>query len=165
MSIDDFRGGLEQKNFSYEESNIGVDSYPDWGKEFSAYTSELYGEDFGEKNHRSCMIRWKSGRSVDPRLLTLLESFREIYDKRRDFFKKIFPKSQEDFVDVFKKTSTASRKNKEVRSFRTIGRSLSLGSRRPQRFKVRTPNVIVVAGGDGKGDQIQGETASKTSNR
>lgn len=161
MSIDNFHGGLTQPNFSYEESNIGMDSYSGWENDFSG----LYREDFGEKYHQPHMIRWKSGKRVDPRLLVLLESFREIYVRRHEFFKKIFPKSYEDFVAVFKKTGNASRKNKELTSFRTLGRSLSLGSKRPERFKVRTPNVIVVAGGDGQGDQSDkgGDTNSKNS--
>ncbi|KAL2548961.1 Uncharacterized protein Fot_10491 [Forsythia ovata] len=172
MSMYEFHGGIRQPNFSYEESNTGVDSYPGWENDFYAYTTGLYREDFGEKPHRRpSMIRWKSGKRVDPRLLMLLESFREIYVKRREFFKKVFPGSYEDFVAVFNKTATASRKNKEMRSFRTIGRSLSLGSRRkppeirPQRFKVRTPKVIV-AGGDGQGDQSdKGDTGSKNPNK
>ncbi|KAL3520845.1 hypothetical protein ACH5RR_018994 [Cinchona calisaya] len=92
------------------------------------------------------MIRWKSGKRVDQRLLMLLESFfQEIYVKREDFFKKIFPGMYEEFVDVFNNIGAMLWKNNDETKCRTMQRSLSFGSPRPplEWFRVRTPNVII----------------------
>nr|GLL40114.1 hypothetical protein A4A49_06928 [Ipomoea trifida] len=92
------------------------------------------------------IIRWKSGKRVDPRLLTLLESFRDVFDKREDFFKKIFPGIYEEFKDVFGKFAMIKGQKREMKT-RALERSSSLGSARGlrlERFRVRTPNVTVV---------------------
>lgn len=121
-------------------------------------------EEEKSQERRYMMIRWKSGQIVDPRLLELLESFKEIYVKRNEFFKKIFPGNiYEDFVQVFKKFSDkAIWENKKVT---TMQRSLSFGSTTPreftgddqselrlERFKVSTPPVMVI-GPNGEGGQ------------
>ncbi|KAL0322171.1 UNVERIFIED_CONTAM: hypothetical protein Scaly_2513500 [Sesamum calycinum] len=117
----------------------------------------------------SNLIRWKSGKRVDPRLLTLLESFGEIYVERHDFFKKIFDGNTHE--ELFKKIGNALRKKKEIKKARSMPRSLSMRAikRRGvddeidgfkvERFKVRTPNVVVAGqGGTGQGGQTQTTT-------
>ncbi|CAI9091275.1 OLC1v1026250C1 [Oldenlandia corymbosa var. corymbosa] len=104
--------------------------------------------DFVDLNNkkRPYMIRWKSGKRVDQRLMMVLESFyQEIYVKRQDFFKKIFPdRIQPDFEDVFRKVDAMLLKNSTEVKNKTLQRSLSLGSpRRIQRFKVKIPAVCI----------------------
>uniref|UniRef100_A0A5B7BQT9 Uncharacterized protein n=1 Tax=Davidia involucrata TaxID=16924 RepID=A0A5B7BQT9_DAVIN len=108
------------------------------------------------------IIRWKSGKSVDPRLLNLLEFFRELYIERGEFFKKIFPGLHDEFVDVFKKIGGMLAR-KEGMKVQTMQRSLSLGSPstpkhgdddstlRLQWFKVRTLDISGVGAGQGGG--------------
>nr|GLL40112.1 hypothetical protein A4A49_06928 [Ipomoea trifida] len=104
------------------------------------------------------IIRWKSGKRVDPRLLTLLESFRDVFDKREDFFKKIFPGIYEEFKLVFEKFAKIKGQKREMKT-RALERSSSLGSARGlrlERFRVKTPNVTVVTGPqDGGGGQVK----------
>lgn len=98
-------------------------------------------------------IRWKSGKRVDPRVLTLLESFEEIYSDRHEFFKKIF---HEDYDELFKKIGDALKKKKQMKKVRSFPRSMSMrgiGVReidelRNERFKIKPPNVIVVGSDD-----------------
>uniref|UniRef100_M1CLV3 Uncharacterized protein n=1 Tax=Solanum tuberosum TaxID=4113 RepID=M1CLV3_SOLTU len=59
------------------------------------------------------MIRWKSGKKVDPRLIMLLDFFRDIYMKRGEFFKKIFPFHHEDFIPIFEKIGVVFSNNKD----------------------------------------------------
>ncbi|CAI9091274.1 OLC1v1026249C1 [Oldenlandia corymbosa var. corymbosa] len=124
------RFGDESDNINYSTQDVGWD----------------HGDFVEHKKKRPYMIRWKSGKKVDKRLMMVLESFyQEIYVKRQDFFKKIFPdRMQEDFDDVFRKVDAMLNKNKsEVRN-QTLQRSLSMGSpRRMQRFKIKTPAVVV----------------------
>ncbi|KAL0317267.1 UNVERIFIED_CONTAM: hypothetical protein Sangu_2141000 [Sesamum angustifolium] len=120
----------------------------------------------------SNLIRWKSGKRVDPRLLTLLESFGEIYVERHEFFKKIFDGNTHE--ELFKKIGNALRKKKEIKKARSMPRSLSMRAikRRGvddeidgfkvERFKVRTPNVVV-AGQDGTGQGGQTQTTTQGS--
>ncbi|EEF28719.1 uncharacterized protein LOC8277621 [Ricinus communis] len=121
----------------------------------------------------------KSSSDVDPRLLMLLEFFRQLYVRKRDMFKKMFPESHDDeFVDQMLKKIGAmlSTAKSEKREDKTLQRSLSVGSPRPrsidgdepplrlERFKVRT---LVPGGGGGdsssggQGDTKSGGTKSK----
>lgn len=108
-------------------------------------------------------IRWKSGKLVDPRLLALLESFGEIYVERHEFFKRIFDEKHE---ELFEKIGHALKKRKKMKKGRSMRRSMSMraiGERgideemeglRLERFRVKTPNVIVVGqDGSSKGGQ------------
>ncbi|XAR52281.1 hypothetical protein NMG60_11020258 [Bertholletia excelsa] len=52
---------------------------------------------------RTGKIRWKSGKRLDPRLLTLLKFFRELFHQRREFFHQIFPDLQHEFTELFTK--------------------------------------------------------------
>lgn len=137
-------------------SNAGSFSYSRFGN--GDNSAQQTGWDhcggFDDGDTRPYMIRWKSGKKIDQRLLMLLESFfQEIYVKREDFFKKIFPEKHEEFTDVFNKIGAMLRKNKDKTKHRTMQRSLSVGSpRRLQRFKVKTPNIIV-GGSESSGEQ------------
>ena len=145
-------------SFSYSRFGNGDDSAQQSGWDHGGNFDGGDGD-----STRPYMIRWKSGKRVDQRLMMLLESFyQEIYVKREDFFEKIFPEKHEEFTDVFDKIGAMLRKNKDKAKHRTMQRSLSVGSpRRPQRFKVKTPNVIV-SGSDGQGGQTcPGATAWK----
>ncbi|KAG8380600.1 hypothetical protein BUALT_Bualt06G0032500 [Buddleja alternifolia] len=115
------------------------------------------------------MIRWKSGKRVDPRLLMLLESFVEIYMDLNDFFVKIFNGNHEELFD--KIGHAMKMKMKKVGS---MSRSMSTGAIkergvdddgvRLERFKVKTPDVKVAAPDGGQGGQtqtIQGSNNSK----
>ncbi|GER28925.1 tRNA/tmRNA (uracil-C(5))-methyltransferase [Striga asiatica] len=100
------------------------------------------------------MIRWKSGKRVDPRLMTVLQLFGEIYMERHEFFNKIFRGNHE---DAFKKIENLLKRKKTMKKAKSMPRSLSMraiGRQRGldgeinddlllERFKIRTPDVIV----------------------
>ncbi|XP_070003319.1 uncharacterized protein LOC142165762 [Nicotiana tabacum] len=110
------------------------------------------------------MIRWKSGKEVDPRLIMLLDFFRDLYLKRGEFFKKIFPLDHEDFIPVFEKIGAVfSMKDQEKKS-QIIGlerspsesslhrsRGIDESQLKLERFKVKTPEVQSGGGGGGGG--------------
>ncbi|KAK4431100.1 hypothetical protein Salat_0872000 [Sesamum alatum] len=120
----------------------------------------------------SNLIRWKSGKRVDPRLLALLESFGEIYMERHEFFEKIFGGNI--CEELFKKIGNALRKKKEMKKAKSMPRSLSMRAikrrgvddeidgLRLERFKVRTPNVVLI-GQDGAGQGGQTQTTTQGS--
>ncbi|KZV55293.1 hypothetical protein F511_06770 [Dorcoceras hygrometricum] len=106
------------------------------------------------------LLRWKSGEKVDTRLMDLLGLFEELYAKRREFFKKIFPGDHE---ELFRKIRDATSKKKK----RSMRRSLSIGAGfairgrglddeidgddqfKAERFRVKTPIVLVEDGNGG----------------
>ncbi|CAA0829300.1 Unknown protein [Striga hermonthica] len=104
------------------------------------------------------MIRWKSGKRVDPRLMTVLQLFGEIYMERHEFFDRIF---RGDHEDAFKKVETLLKRKKTMKKAKSMPRSLSMRAigrqrgvdgeddgLRLDRFKIRTPNVIVADPGE-----------------
>ncbi|KAJ4843765.1 hypothetical protein Tsubulata_034600 [Turnera subulata] len=123
----------------------------------------------------------KEEKPFDPRLVMLLEFFRQLYIKRNEVFKKIFPGYLHDeFVETFKKLGAKlSLRKSDLTKARSLKRSFSVGSTRSrgigapapltlERFKVRT--VVPGGGGsgpqegggqDGKGDANSGGSASK----
>ena len=116
----------------------------------------------GEKVH---LVRWKSGKSVDPRLLTLLKFFEELFLERHEFFRKIFPVIHPEFRELFRKIGVGLSK-KDEKKVRALQRSVSLdlgrdSAQRLQRFKVRTPDVVTgsqqggTTGQGGQGGQVQ----------
>jgi hypothetical protein len=128
-----------------------------------------YGDNMGDDYYR---FQGEAGKSVDPRLLPLLEFFRELFVRRRELFKKIFPGIYDEFVELSKKVNGVVAQVQEDRRFPTMQRSLSVGSPRTpsvkrgepplriERFKVRT--VILAADGIGKdGSGQQGSGGSK----
>ncbi|GAA0158662.1 hypothetical protein LIER_38705 [Lithospermum erythrorhizon] len=145
-------------------SSTSQDEYQEHGDATEYLFSDNEESDHSRK--KPYMIRWKSGKRVDPRLLTTLESFKEIYDEKRDLFNKIFPGMYNEFVDVFNKLGEMTRRNKEARTMersRTLERSSSFGSPRPslgmemndeffdEKFKVRPPTIIIGGLDGGKG--------------
>ncbi|XP_057789356.1 uncharacterized protein LOC131006192 [Salvia miltiorrhiza] len=146
--------------YNLEPSNIN--GYP------SSFCPDF---DFSSKQHHpktSHMIRWNSGKRVDPRLLGMLEMFGEIYVERREFFDKIF---HGDHEEVFKKIGHALKtKKKQMSKSGSMKRSTSMrairqrgldaeeiNELRAERFKIRTPNVIV-AEGDEQGAQAANDS-------
>uniref|UniRef100_A0A3Q7IR00 Uncharacterized protein n=2 Tax=Solanum lycopersicum TaxID=4081 RepID=A0A3Q7IR00_SOLLC len=126
------------------------------------------------------MIRWKSGKEVDPRLIILLDFFRDVYMKRGEFFKKIFPFHHEDFIPIFEKIGVvfSNHKDQEKKfkknSFKRSPSDNSLNKSRGididpsrlklEKFKVKTPEVISGGdGGGGSGGQGQGSTKASSS--
>lgn len=106
--------------------------------------------------------RKAAGKAVDPRLLTVLEFFRQLYVRRQEVFETSFPDLHREFDELFKKHGAKLSQVKSGRvKVKTIQKSLSVGSSREisgddlklERFKVKT----VVVGGDvkqgGKGGQ------------
>lgn len=145
----------------YHQKNMNSSNSDDYS--YSSMENNFFDSQNHTKTHN--MIRWKSGKKVDPKLLALLESFGEIYVDRHEFFKKIF---RGDHEELFEKIGDALKKKKQMKKGRSMPRSMSMraiGKRggdeeidgvRLGRFKVRTPNVIV-AGPDGasQGGQTQ----------
>ncbi|MCD7457121.1 hypothetical protein HAX54_034254 [Datura stramonium] len=116
------------------------------------------------------MIRWKSGKKVDPRLIMLLHFFRDLYIKREEFFKKIFPFHHEDFIPIFDKIRAVhvfsnkdhdQEKKFKIDSFKRSPSDSSLNKSRGidhelsqlklEKFKVKTPEVISGGGSGGQG--------------
>ncbi|XP_034705178.1 uncharacterized protein LOC117929084 [Vitis riparia] len=100
----------------------------------------------------------------DPRLLMLLDNLRQLYTEKRELFKNIFPELDDNFVESFKKIrSTLLQLKTDRLKVQTLQRSLSVDSPRTpsrkgdeyplrlDRFKVKTLDVNVGAGQDGKG--------------
>ena len=79
----------------------------------------------------------KSEKPVDPRLLSLLKFFRELYVRRRELCKKSFPRHHDEFVELSKKcggvvpqVQVPHLQVNRMRSTPTLQRSLSVGSLR-----------------------------------
>lgn len=156
--------GTSSSSSIYEPNLVtkaGSFSYSRYGNggDVSSPSEEIGWDQMEEENglQRPYMIRWKSGKKVDGRLLMVLESFfEEIYVKRNEFFKKIFPDVYNEFVNVFKKIGEMLWRNNNSSPRSGDGhvvmkRSLSAGTRssstvetlRLERFRVKTPNVVV----------------------
>ncbi|XVE75546.1 hypothetical protein DITRI_Ditri12bG0102400 [Diplodiscus trichospermus] len=125
--------------------------------------------DMGDNHHRIQERAKRLGKSIDPRLLVLLEFFREFYVRRQELLKKIFPGLQNESIDFFRKVGRvlAEVKSNQMK-VKTMQRSLSLGSPRTprgkgdesplklERFKIRMVNV-----GDDQEDGKGGQGATK----
>ncbi|XP_047257463.1 uncharacterized protein LOC124889557 [Capsicum annuum] len=126
------------------------------------------------------MIRWKSGKKVDSRLIMLLDFLRDLYMKRGEFFKKIYPFHHEDFVPIFDKigvvfsTNRNQEKKLEINSFKRSPSDSSLSKSRGididqsqlklEKFKVKIPEVLSGSGGSGSsGGQGPGQGGMKAS--
>jgi len=105
----------------------------------------------------------------DPRLLSLLNFFRQLYARRNDVFKKIMPVHREAFEDIFK--GIVDQENRKTKRL-VMQRSNSFGgveSVRPRRFKVKpveaggaTPQDSTSGtGGGGGGNVGSGGTTTK----
>ncbi|KAK4707965.1 hypothetical protein R3W88_028890 [Solanum pinnatisectum] len=108
-------------------------------------TSNNTGNDFDHDNNKN-----EDRARLDPMLMELLESLREVYMKRRDqLLKKI---DYEESIEVLKKLKISIRKNKKKLKTQTImKRSLSVGDEmRNEKFKIKTPHVVIVARPNGQ---------------
>lgn len=132
----------------------------------SLLESGLYQQKYGDISDHYHRKQDKAWDSIDSRLLMLLEFFRELFIRRREVFKKLFPELHDEFLGVFKKMGNINlsiEKPGQVKT-RSLQRSLSVGSPRIpsrnggesplrlERFKVRT----VIPGGGGQGDTDKG---------
>lgn len=141
-------------------------------------SSSILDVDENIQENKPVMIRWKSGKKVDPRLIILLDFFRDLYMKRGEFFKKIFPFYHEDFIPIFEKIGVVFSNNKDhqekkfkINSFKRSPSDNSLNKSRGvdidqsqlklEKFKVKTPEVI--SGGGGGGGEGQGGTKASGS--
>ncbi|KAG6680349.1 hypothetical protein I3842_13G037000 [Carya illinoinensis] len=113
-----------------------------------------------------CIHPMTAEKAVNPRLLTLLEFFRQLYVRKQEVFKTSFPDLHEKFDEIFKKDGGKVSQVKSGRMIKAqpiLQRSMSVGSPREisqddlklERFKVR---IIDVGGSDtkqadGKGGQ------------
>ncbi|KAJ8445047.1 hypothetical protein Cgig2_022567 [Carnegiea gigantea] len=97
---------------------------------------------------------------TDPRVLSLLEFFRQLYQRKKDVFKRIVPVRREVFEDIFHKMGIMESKKKKEKNV-IVKRSSSFGdpeSVRLSRFKVKpidsggaTPSVGGAGAGAGGG--------------
>ncbi|GLT75348.1 hypothetical protein SLA2020_470790 [Shorea laevis] len=136
------------------------------GKELYRRT---YG-DMGDNHHRIQEKARKMGKSLDPRLIMVFEFFRELYVRRKELFKKVFPEDHHEFGEFLDKIMEELFRRSRVGTgevkVRGLRRSLSIGSPRElkgeggepslrlDRFKIRTVKV----GDDKGGNTGQGET-------
>ncbi|XP_040991501.1 uncharacterized protein LOC121238614 [Juglans microcarpa x Juglans regia] len=134
-------------------SSSGSSPFPGTLDDMSLLESGLYGNKYGDMVDDYYRFEAEAGKSVDPRLLSLLEFFRELYVRRQELFKKIFPGLHDEFVELSKKIRGVVVAQVEGRGTRrpvaTLQRSLSVGSPRTpsnkagelplrlERFKVR----------------------------
>ncbi|KAG7948898.1 hypothetical protein I3843_13G032700 [Carya illinoinensis] len=120
--------------------------------DMSLLESGLYGSKDGDMVDDYYRFEAEAGESVDPRLLSLLEFFRELYARRQELSKKIFPGLHDEFVELSRKIRevvAAQVEGRRTRPVATLQRSLSVGSPRTpankagelplrlERFKVR----------------------------
>ncbi|KAJ6727379.1 hypothetical protein OIU79_005300 [Salix purpurea] len=105
----------------------------------------------------------KALESIDSRFLMLLESFRDLFIRRNEVFKKLFPELHDEFVGMFRKIGNVNLYIEKPSQVKTralcLQRSFSVDSPRTplingggspltlERFKVHT----VVRGGGGQG--------------
>ena len=102
----------------------------------------------------------EAGKSVDPRIMRLLEFFRELYIRRRETFRKMVPEGlHEEFVELFKRIGHLLIRAKSKHEATTMQRSLSAGSDQLKldRFRVRAFNV---PGAGGSGGAAGGDVQS-----
>ncbi|KAJ0045270.1 hypothetical protein Pint_05873 [Pistacia integerrima] len=148
----------EYGNFSDDQKNMACSSTDD--------ISQL------ENDHYPPKVT-TTEKSFDPRLLVLLEYFRELYERKGDLFRKIFPGIHDEFVEFSKKIGELSshmKSHDQMRGVRTMQRSLSVGSPRTraiegdesplrlERFKIRTVILDGISQGGGQGGSQQGDS-------
>ncbi|KAE8038757.1 hypothetical protein FH972_011234 [Carpinus fangiana] len=128
--------------------------------------------DMGDNYYR---FQAEHGEPVDPRLLSLLVYFRELFVESEQVFKKIFPGLHDEISELLQKFGSAiSQVKSDQMRVRTMQRSLSIGSPRTlcrdgdldspstsrlEYFKVRT--VRINGGGQQGGQGSGGGAGSK----
>ncbi|XP_023921886.2 uncharacterized protein LOC112033332 [Quercus suber] len=132
--------------------------------DMSLLESGLLQKNIGDMDENYCTFQDKLGKPIDPRFLSVLQYFKELFVRREEVFKKIFPAGlQEEIVELLKKFGTiVSKVKSEKMKFRSLQRSLSIDSpRTPSRkggevplkleyFKVKT--VVLDGSGQGQGN-------------
>ncbi|GAB4836307.1 hypothetical protein Ancab_001222 [Ancistrocladus abbreviatus] len=113
-----------------------------------------YFTDSGASHQDKCQGKRK--RSVDPRIINLLEPFRRLYTERKEMFREIFSGILDELSELFKKVnSLVSEGRTGQQRYPTMQRSLSLGSPPvDERFKIRALDIGWVGTSiqqDGKG--------------
>ncbi|XP_030455751.1 uncharacterized protein LOC115676867 [Syzygium oleosum] len=167
-----------------ESSSTGDSSFPRTFDDSSLLESGLHGRKcINNKGggYDNFKYRPKAGKSVDPQLLVVLEFFRELYVRRRDLFKKLFPKLHDEFAEFSERLEDFLFREEKERPGDRLRRSLSVGSPRTtsrdigggdlplklERFKVRTVDLDdddpPPAGGGGQGGGQGGKGGTKPS--
>lgn len=160
--VDDVSTCIEAPSTSTSTSFLGTKN------DMSLLESGLLRRNFSDVGENYYRFQSKVGKSVDPRLLALVEFFRELYFRRLELFKKIFPGGHDDkFLEVPKKLGLILAKVKpdQTRAVRTMQRNLSIGSPRDfkgresemrlERFKIRTIDVDDGGVQGGQGNEIK----------
>lgn len=129
------------------EAAVSNSDYSSFSRSFFSTENGLHPR---EDNFSFRLVQPKTGKPVDPRLLAVLEFFREFYVERRELFRRTFPTIHSELAEFFRKLGEIILQRKMNRiKVQTIQRSLSLGSPRTpkqgeestirlERFKVRT---------------------------
>ncbi|KAJ6767688.1 hypothetical protein OIU74_021537 [Salix koriyanagi] len=131
--------------------------------DLSLLESGLYQQKYGYFSDKYYRNQDKALESIDSRFLVLLESFRDLFIRRNEVFKKLFPELHDEFVGMLKKIGNVNLYIEKPSQVKTralcLQRSFSVDSPRTpsrngvgspltlERFKVRT----VVPGGGGQG--------------
>ncbi|GMY23181.1 POPTR_1452s00200g [Fagus crenata] len=131
--------------------------------DMSLLESGLLQTNIGNMDDNYYTFQDKLGKPIDPRLLSVMEYFRELFVRREEVFKKLFPAGlQDEILELLKKFGNVeSQVKSDQMKVRTMQRSLSIDSPRTpfkkgeevplklEYFKVRT----VFADGGGQGQQ------------
>ncbi|CAH9122127.1 unnamed protein product [Cuscuta epithymum] len=110
---------------------------------------------FTQKNHNHAL-----GQELHEDHKHDIPAYKEVVAKSKDFLMKNFPDIYDESLHVLERLEEMKRQRKERKS-RVVQRSLSLGSPRRfklQRFRVKTPNVILVTRPEGQGGQFSNQT-------
>lgn len=75
--------------------------------------------------------------TLDPRLLSLLDFFRQLYARRSDIFKKIMPVHRQAFEDIFKGILDQENQKRKRLAMQRSNSFSGVESVRPRRFKVK----------------------------
>lgn len=155
-------------------SNTGGAPFLGTKNDMSLLESGLLRRNYSDVGDNYYRFESKVGKSIDPKLLALVEFFRELYFRRHELFNKIFPEHHQDnFLDEMPKKVglVLSRVKSNQTRVRTMQRSLSIGSPREfkrdesemrlERFKVRTIDLDDGVEQDGKDDKTKSGGGSK----
>ncbi|KAJ6690585.1 hypothetical protein OIU85_006800 [Salix viminalis] len=110
--------------------------------DLSLLESGLYQQKYGYFSDKCYRNEDKALESIDSRFLMLLESFRDLFIRRNEVFKRLFPELHDEFVGMLQENRSFSVDSPRTPSRNGVGSPLTL-----ERFKVRT----VVPGGGGQG--------------
>lgn len=168
MSMERPEGYPEVEATETGPSNTGGASFLGTKNDMSLLESGLLRRNYSDVGDNYYRFQSKVGKSVDPKLLALVEFFRELYFRRLELFKKIFPEHHHhNFLDEMPKKVglVLSRVKSNQTRVRTMQRSMSISSppefkrdeseMRLERFKVRTIDLDDGVEQDGKDDKTK----------